>query len=174
MQQQTENKYQLAICEIHHPLLHGSEDDKDAITTHFLIYATYSVNEFYNNDYKIEEAALQRYRQEQNRVMRLNENHPSLRNYNQKYIRLEIIQYHISNNASLSGASSGTLLEYHVAYLKTFWLRIVQRCWKKVYKARQELLAKRFSIKALEERQRTGSWPKHLQLWPQFRLGLSN
>lgn len=59
-----------------------------------------------------------------------------------------------------------------VAYLKTFWLRIVQRCWKKVFKARKELLRKRSGVKALQERQRTGKWPLLLREYPAFRLRL--
>ena len=168
MQGEDQPTYQLALCEIHHPLLHGplvQRPEEYNINNHFLIYTTYSAREFYNNDYKPEEVSFQRYRHQQALAMRLNETHPSLRNYNQKYCRLEIIQYHILN---VNGS------RYHIAYLKTFWLRIVQRCWKKVYKARQELLVRRSSIKALEERHRTGSWPKHLRTWPQFKLNLSN
>jgi len=59
----------------------------------------------------------------------------------------------------------------YVAYLKTFWLRIVQRCWKKVYKARQELIKKRSNIFAQRERQRTGQWPVELRVYPAFTLG---
>ena len=59
-----------------------------------------------------------------------------------------------------------------VAYLKTFWLRIVQRCWKKVFKERKELLRKRSGLKALQERQRTGKWPLLLREYPEFRLRL--
>ena len=57
-----------------------------------------------------------------------------------------------------------------VGYIKTFWLKIVQRRWKKVYKERQDLLKKRSSIIALQERQQTGQWPKHLRQWPKFTL----
>lgn len=59
-----------------------------------------------------------------------------------------------------------------VGYIKTFWLKIVQRRWKKIYKERQEMLKRRSSIVALRERQQTGQWPKHLQQWPKFRLNL--
>jgi hypothetical protein len=47
-----------------------------------------------------------------------------------------------------------------VAYLKTFWLKLVQRRWKKIYKARQELLKQRMTIRALTFRARTGKWPR--------------
>ena len=85
-----------------------------------------------------------------------------IRNYNavaKKYIRLEIIQADIL----LPG-------QEEVAYLKTFWLRIVQRRWKKIYKARKELLWARGEMMAILERQRTGKWPAHLRQWPLFKL----
>jgi hypothetical protein len=62
-------------------------------------------------------------------------------------IRLEIVQ--------LDELSPG---QEQVAYLKTFWLRIVQRRWKKIYKERQEILKRKSHIKALMERQRRGKW----------------
>jgi hypothetical protein len=170
--------YELAICEIVHPLLHGVDEmsidemsvdemsiDEMSIdvNNHFLIYTTFKVNEFYNNSYKQEETRIQRHRQRENRLLRLSEKHPTLRRYNQHYIRLEIIQY----IRVISTAGHG---EYHVGILKTFWLRIVQRRWKKIFKARQELIRKRGSVIALQEKQRTGMWPKQLRLWPRFTL----
>ena len=81
-----------------------------------------------------------------------------LRRYN---IRLEIVQM----DELIPGRE-------YVAYLKTFWLRIVQRCWKKVFRERKEILRKRGSIKALQERQRTGKWSAELRDYPAFRLNL--
>jgi hypothetical protein len=83
-----------------------------------------------------------------------------LQRYN-KEIRLEIIQ-----------ADELTPGQEQVCYLKTFWLRIVQRRWKKVFKLRKELLRKRSCIKALQERQRTGKWPIELRDYPAFKLQL--
>jgi hypothetical protein len=152
-------KFKLAICELFHPVLHGY-DDNETIYNNYLIHTTFKSNAFYNNNYKNLERYLQGSRNRENQVMRLNEIHPTLRNYNQKYIRLEIIEMGICQTDS----------EYHVAYLKTFWLRIVQRCWKKVFKARKELIKKRSNIKAIKERERTGLWPVKLRQWPLFKV----
>jgi hypothetical protein len=87
--------------------------------------------------------------------------HPTIRNYDRvvdKYMRLEIIQTDV-----LSG-------QEEVAYLKTFWLRIVQRRWKKIYKARKDILQQRQQLKSIQERQRTGKWPVGLRDWPLFNL----
>ena len=76
--------------------------------------------------------------------------------------------------AGLSGIQADELTpgQEQVCYLKTFWLRIVQRRWKKVFKLRKEILRKRSSIKALQERQRTGKWPIELRHYPEFKLQL--
>jgi hypothetical protein len=154
---------QLAICEIFHPILHGCDENSTPnIHTHFLVYTTIDVSDFYSNAYLSEENSLKRY---SNAIQilhgSLEDQHPSIRNYSRvanKYIRLEIIQADI-----LPGNEE-------VAYLKTFWLRIVQRRWKKVYKARKDLLQQRTQIQAIQERRRTGKWPEHLRIWPVFKL----
>ena len=46
-----------------------------------------------------------------------------------------------------------------VAILKTFWLRIIQRTWKKIYKQRQYIMKKRLQFQSLIHREKTGRWP---------------
>ena len=60
-----------------------------------------------------------------------------------------------------------------VGYIKTFWLKIVQRRWKKIYKERQEILKCRSSLLSLKIRELTGQWPNHLRHWPKFTLNLT-
>jgi len=50
--------------------------------------------------------------------------------------------------------------------LKTHWLRIVQRNWKRIYKERKEILKKRCSIYSLYQRQITGRYPEGLNSLP--------
>jgi hypothetical protein len=154
--------YQLAICEIFNPVIHGEDETSSPfINTHFLVYTIVDLSEFYDNSYLSEQNSLRRYLRARQILHGSLETHPTIRNYGtvaNKYTRLEIIQSDI-----LSGQET-------VAYLKTFWLKIVQRRWKKIYKARQEILQKRKTIQAIQERQRTGKWPTHLLHWPLFKL----
>jgi hypothetical protein len=152
-------KYDLALCELFHPVAHGLDDlSSPAIEHHFLIYSTYTLAQFTEGSYQYEERCLRRHWGSSN--LRLHWGSSNLQ-YNKKYIRLEIIQA----DELQPGAE-------RVAYFKTFWLRIVQRCWKKVFKARKALIQKRSSIKALQEKQRTGQWPQGLRNYPAFTLGL--
>ena len=155
--------YRLAICEIFHPVIHGQDENSSPnVTNHFLVYTQIDLSDFYNNAYLSEENSYRRYsRAKQILHGSMNETHPTIRNYvrvTNKYIRLEIIQADV-----LTG-------QEEVAYLKTFWLRIVQRRWKKIYKARKELIHQRSQLQAIRERQRTGQWPILLRNWPRFKL----
>jgi hypothetical protein len=143
-------KYQLALCELFHPAAHGLDaTSSPAIENHFLIYNEVTLAEFMESSYQDDERRLRRHWGSSNLQ------------YNKKYIRLEIIQADV--------LQPGT---EHVAYFKTFWLRIVQRRWKKVFKARKALIQKRSSLKVLQEKQRTGQWPPGLRNYPVFKLDL--
>jgi len=52
--------------------------------------------------------------------------------------------------------------------IKTFWLRIVQRTWKRIYRERQEIWQKRRNIMALRQREITGKFPVGLRVLPKF------
>jgi hypothetical protein len=155
--------YQIAICEMFHPALHGQDENSSPqVDTHFLVYTTIDLPDFYNNSYLFEENSLRRYIRAI-QILHGGLEHPAIRNYQQvsnKHMRLEIIQTDVLER------------QEEVAYLKTFWIRIVQRRWKKVYKTRQEILSQRKQPWAIYERQRTGQWPRHLRVWPCFKLNL--
>ena len=150
-------KCKLAICEVFHPVFHGiDENSSPGIHSQFIVYTLIDLENFYSGEYLYEVNNLRRYR---HAIALLNGSteHPSICNYQKvatKYMRLEIVQADV-----LAGGEE-------VAYLKTFWLRLVQRRWKKIYQARKEMLKKRSGIKALHERQRTGMWPIGIRMWP--------
>jgi hypothetical protein len=46
-----------------------------------------------------------------------------------------------------------------VVILKTVWIRLLQRTWKKVCARRSEILRKRSDPRSIQERERSGAWP---------------
>jgi hypothetical protein len=50
--------------------------------------------------------------------------------------------------------------------LKTFWLRIVQRMWKRIFRERQEIWRKRMSLGSLRHRELRGRYPSHINSLP--------
>lgn len=156
--------YKLAICVIFNDKLFGKDENSSPdIDNHHLIMWTFKPTEFYdkhqfqNTFNSIKAEILHLYRR--------SNTHPIIRNYaaiiqNENNIKLDIIKCD-----ELSGLEQ-------VGYIKTFWLKIIQRRWKNVYKERQLLLTARSNPRVLQERQKTGQWPKHLRDWPKFTLNL--
>ena len=93
--------------------------------------------------------------------------HPIIRNYKnivykEEYFKIDIIKVDELNGQELVG------------YIKTFWIKIIQRRWKYIFKERQKIRKARSLPKSLYERQLTGKWPKHLNILPRFTLNLKN
>jgi hypothetical protein len=96
-----------------------------------------------------------------------NVNHEFYRNYKniirrQDYIKPEIAQcIYLKTNEC-------------VAILKTFWIRLIQRTWKNVFKKRKDCIKKRCSINALKYREIYGKWPISCSKMPNLRGMLHN
>lgn len=147
--------YYISICEIFNPRIHGKDENSSiGIENHFIVKETFELDEFYNNSYQDTINAL---RNNYNKIANID--HPTIRNYNKiiktnNFIKLDIIYID-----ELSGNES-------VGYIKTFWIKLIQRRWKKIYKQRQDILKGRMSPRSIREKQITGKWPKGLSIWP--------
>ena len=144
-------KYQLAICELFNPYFHGFDNHSDpSIKSQFLVFELIDISDFYNNQYKESSEFLASIYSSMILEILNNHNnntphqvnitdiadithnlpdrlkHPIVRNY------ANIIKN--KNNFTLEIIEKDTLLGNEmVAYKKTFWLRIFQRKWKKIY-----------------------------------------
>jgi len=151
-------KWFLMLCELHCPGIHGKTDDSDAnIETHYLIYDRFDgktgisfqdldqYEEYdtdteddednqYNGPIKINDS-IDHLRTFYNNVYDINNAgiHPYIRNYRNIVSRPDYIKPEIGQYIMLPTLET-------VAILKTFWLRIIQRAWKKVFKQRLALL----------------------------------
>ena len=61
-----------------------------------------------------------------------------------------------------------------VAIIKTFWIKIIQRKWKNVYKERQYILQKRCNYASIMYRQLRGKWPDNCLYYPSIKGMLSS
>ena len=162
---------QLAICEIWNPTIHGQDTTSSPnIAGQFLVHSIIDLEEFEELGF---DDIIQMLTEGYHAYLsvwddgRIEMAHPFIRNYQtivrgDDYIKLDIVAVD-----ELQGLE-------HVAYIKTHWIRLVQRCWKRIFKERKLMLAKRGSPKALRIRETTGQWPKDMRIWPRFRLGLAN
>jgi hypothetical protein len=128
---------------------------------------TFELAEFYDNSYQDTITAL---KADYKRVAKKNSkslkhSHPTIRNYNKIIQANNFIKIDIVVISELPGNES-------VGYIKTFWIKLIQRRWKKIYKQRQDILKQRMLPKSIREREITGKWPKGLTLWPKGLKGL--
>jgi hypothetical protein len=160
---------ELAICEIFNPVIHGSNNNNSyGISGHFLVHNTISIEDWYNYSFQdiitlLRDAYDNYLSAWGNRLPQ----HPIVLNYEAiirgcKYIKLDIVVLD-----ELEGREC-------VGYIKTHWLRLVQRRWKKIYRERQEIIKLRAQPKSIARREQTGKWPKQSKIMPKFQLGLVN
>ena len=184
------------LCTLHYPYIHGKTEDSDPyIETHFLVhdrfdpltgislscldnyeeYNTDNENETDNDD---DEDEL-----DNNRIIKINDSieflknmvnseesngyaHPTIRNYHNiismpNYIKPEIGKYVILPTLET------------IAILKTFWIRIIQKKWKKIFKERQHIINLMSYPLSLHIRELTGKWKTNISNLPGLKGMLS-
>ncbi len=160
------NKNYLMLCELFHPKMHGFDENSDpTVLGHYMIifikdnnetssgsednndddYSDYeSYDEFDDSDEENDELLVDnltiqthqnkyRYIVENSANLNINLEHQIIRNYINIVTKDNYITPQIGQRIYLSGDEC-------VAIIKTMWLKIVQRCWKRVYKKRMQML----------------------------------
>jgi hypothetical protein len=87
-----------------------------------------------------------------------------------KYQYIDILKYLVEYSAHRINKPNVHILQVHVdennAYnvvIKTFWLKIIQRAWKRAFEERVQILNKRKSPTSIQYRNLNGKW-KHSKL----------
>ena len=93
--------------------------------------------------------------------------HKTIRNYHNIISRPNYIKPEIAECFELPTGE-------HIAIIKTMWVKIIQRKWKKVFSARKHIIKCRSCPASLSTRQLTGKWPNHCISMPGLRGMLSN
>lgn len=151
------SKYQLTLCEIFHPKIYGMDENSNSqILTHFIVLNSYSFQEYESQettDSDSDESTDEEEDYDNNNVVSfinmiykdiqyihhrtryIPKEHPIIRNY--LNIRKKGLRIHISQNILLQSGEK-------ISILKTFWIRIIQRKWKKVYNENRNYMWKRY------------------------------
>ena len=148
--------YELAICELFNPHMHSNINNNniDSLHYHYLIYTIIDKEEFIDNSYEPYIDLLSRfytYRLRNSlfsRPINIYNDHP-IANYNNiiikpNYIKLDIIQKYDLDNGE------------QFAIIKTHFLRLLQRKWKKIYSERMNEIKRKKSINYLLKRELFG------------------
>lgn len=159
----TLSKFCLGISEIFCPFIHGINQDSDPeIIYKLIVFAQITLDEFYDEEH---EEILELISNQYNTVLNntnSNLSHPHIRNYRniaRNFIRLEIIK--------LDMLYSGEL----VCTFHTFWIKIIQRKWKKIYNERKIILNYRKKINNMRDKELIGKY-KLYNHYPEFKLGI--
>ena len=138
MEQHTNHhsKYDLAFCEIFNSKIHGKNiNSSKNIESHFLIFRTLCIDEFYTITQFIPISDfICTIRDDYITNITNNYSHPVIRNYNEILIKKHYISLEIIECVELEGGEQ-------VAIYKTFWLRIIQRKWKRYFDSKKKRLA---------------------------------
>jgi len=163
-EEQGNTRYNIILCELYNEGLHGETSDSVVKSSH-LVYCRFKqfdleYIEDYVDDFNAHYLELISYNDPA--II----NHSVFRNYtniitNQPYIRPEIAECVYLENQEC------------VAILKTFWLRLIQRTWKNIFRKRKYVLSKRSNIASLKHREITGKWPSDCYYYPELKGMLS-
>ena len=156
----TVSKFNIILCELFNPYYHGSDEYSDpCVNSHYLIYGKYTLFQscvvvydeytdedednnymdennninysFINQDIETLKNSVDEYIM--NNYTRKTIRHPLIRNYKNIIFKDEYIKQEIAECIILSGGES-------VAILKTFWIKIIQRTWKRIFKEKMKIL----------------------------------
>lgn len=167
------NKLNLVLCEIYNKYIHGDFEINDV--HYFVLYKFIfdlnssedddDDNEYddYTNLFELKNLA-KKYMKQYQKIKRRSDysfisQHSVIRNY--KKI-IESPDYFKPEIGECIYLDNGTC----VCILKTFWIRIIQRAWKKVFLKRKNLWIKRMSYSSISYKELYGNWPKTCQIIP--------
>jgi hypothetical protein len=145
----------LVLCELFHPVVHGFDTNSDpSVLGHFLVQRIYDEEHVEDDDHdggdsiiKTIDTVIDDCDYMNSLILRRRRvpDHPLVRCFNTR------INPEIAACLYLSGGEC-------VAILKTFWLRVVQRAWKRAFLERQRVLGLRKTMTHLRYREIHGKW----------------
>lgn len=125
------SKYKLAICHLFHPRLHGyTTSSTNEVLGHYLVFWEFEIDEFLENYHT---SCIEDLQSLYDDILIDNCPHPIIRNYldiakRENYIKIDIVEINL-----LFGLEE-------VACIKTFWIKIFQRRWKKEFYKRKKII----------------------------------
>ena len=145
----------IGLCELFHPYVHGYDImSSEGILNHYLVHTIFTPEEFYDKSYIDTIEQMTEYSTSPFE-------HPTIANYNHISKNVNL---HIMEVEELKGGET-------VAYIKTHWIRLIQRRWRTIFRQRKLVIQHRSSLKELHKREITGKWSMS---YPRFTLGIEN
>jgi hypothetical protein len=146
-------KFNLSLCEIYNEKIYGGDtslNDQFIVLYRFKQLNTPIISKFVTNSISYMHYLLR------NNVY---SNHSSIRNYNNIIFKIK------PEITECSYTTTGEML----CVIKTIWIKLIQRTWKKIYKLRQDVLQKRITVSSLRYRELYNKWPSYCYYCPTLR-----
>lgn len=176
-QSDSTNKYNLVLCELFNRNIHGlSSDEIQTIDGHYLIINKFDgatrqllITEEDDDDYDDDDDDLDASFDDSIYSYSTLHNghynnmnfapHIILRNYVNIISRPTYIKPEIAECIVLPS-------QHNIAIIKTIWIKLIQRRWKRLYAKRTQIIKKRCNVAALYNRELTGRWPQDCDYLP--------
>jgi len=151
-EEKSSTKYNIVLCEIYNVLIHGIPIH-EYVNTHYLVLNRFKqFNKYYIDEY-IYDILYSFHRLRQGVLT-----HFIIRNYSLLYNKIK------PEIAECIYLESGEC----ICILKTFWIRLIQKTWKKIYKYKKQIIETRCQITSLLYRERKGNWPINCRYIPKL------
>jgi hypothetical protein len=172
------SKYNLVLCELHYTPIHGKTATScPTIDSHYILIDRFDpftwmpIDSTESNDSEAEESlnsleGVQDLYNDEYEAMAINIPHKTIRNYLNIVRQENYIRPHIALCIELPTGENITII-------KTIWIKLIQRAWKKVYKRRQSVIIGRTMIESINCRRLTGHWPEMYREMPGLKCLLS-
>jgi len=159
VEEPSRTRYNIVLCELYNRKLYGDPGSRDVDACYLVMYRikhlchyVYDMASDFQDGYR----ALAR-----ENSPALN-NHRLIRNYKNIVVRNGYIKPEIAQCIYLESG-------HCVCILKTFWLKIIQRVWQRVFAQRRRVFCLRCSPISIAVYVRTGSWPTECKRMPTLR-----
>jgi len=152
--------FNIILCELYNEHIHGPPNNVDMNTNYLVLHRYKNFNSsvinadsrYYNKEY----------REIINTLIESGKPHPIIKNYFNIIVRPNYIKPEIAKCIYLE-------TEECICVLKTIWLRLIQRTWKKIYNTKNDVIKKRCLIISLIYRENTGRWPSNCIKMPTLK-----
>lgn len=148
-------KYNIILCELYNRNIHGIPPLSSNVDNHYLvIYRFKSFNKTLIKNISNDISTAYAYLDDQT--------HPIFKNYKYIMSQPDYIKPEIAECIYLEG-------DEFVAIIKTFWIKIIQRKWKKIYREQKNIIKKRMIYSSIIYKELKGKWPKDCFHYPTIR-----
>ena len=178
----SQSKYNLVLCELFNRHIHGSQKKKiTEIDGHYLLISKFqgdAANLQYDENFDLdsEDSDDSEDSQYKSKISNVAEYYNEYYNEQQPEVKPHIIIRNYQNIIARPNYIKPEIAEcivlesqHSVVIIKTMWIKIIQRKWKKIYAEQQTIIRRRSRIASLYARELTGRWPESCVYDPTLR-----